>query len=92
MHYYWSCAKVTSSIETLDLRDNFIDNKGASHLSAMLKQLLEDITTTDVCNKLKYLCIGHNPFTKIGLHSLLKELRNYAKHEMDIDFTNSLFP
>ena len=77
-------------LETLDLRDNFIDDKGASHLSAMLKQLLEDITTTDVCNKLKYLCIGHNPFTEIGLLSLLKELCNYSKHEKDIDFTLSL--
>ena len=71
-------------LETLNLRDNFIDDEGSAHLCSMLKQLFgsseEPVIgpgSNSVLKKFKFLDIGHNPFTEHGISSFIDELAQF---------------
>ncbi|XP_019856357.1 PREDICTED: NACHT, LRR and PYD domains-containing protein 3-like [Amphimedon queenslandica] len=84
-------------LEALNLRDNFIDDEGSAHLCSMLKQLfgLSEEPATDYDSsysfkKLKFLDIGHNPFTGHGISSFIDELAHFKSDSINFILSLSL--
>ena len=87
-------------LETLNLRDNFIDDEGSAHLCFMLKQLFgsseEPVTgpgssfSSSVLKKFKFLDIGHNSFTGRGISSFINELAQFKCDSTDFILSLSL--
>ena len=73
----------STHLVTLGLRDNFIGDKGGCLLCEMLKQLFSG-TTHRHHNNLKFLDIGHNTFTEVGVSNFITQLASLK--DADCDF------
>lgn len=62
----------STHLVTLGLRDNFIGDKGSFLLCKMLEQLFSGTATNR--HHLKFLDIGHNSFTEVGVSNFITQL------------------
>ena len=79
----------STHLVTLGLRDNFIGDIGGCLLCKMLKQLFSG-TTNRHHNNLKFLDIGHNTFTEVGVSNFITQLASLKDSDCDFALFVSL--